>query len=364
MAKKKGPAAPVRKAAKLEPEPPDATGEDVVPCSAATEFTEGKITWLWQDLISFGGWTFLVGDPGCGKSTICCDIAARFTRGRAMPDGSKPGKGSVLFLIAEDDIGNVLVPRLRAARADLSRCFFFGRSPGRQVVETPRFPGACESLGKAIQEHRARLVIVDPWVSFLAPGLSSSYEQDVRTALEPVGYVAQQTGAALIGLRHPNKQVGVKKLYRAAGSLGVNAVARTVLWAGEEGSKPGQYVLSLTKTNLQRIPAPVGYCLDSAENAAVVRWTGPTKEEQEDPVTAAEAAGKRVVLEDAKRLITLALAGGSKPAKVLLKEAEDNGIGRRTLVEAKAQLGVKSRRKSDGGGISFWEWTLPKGKGG
>jgi putative DNA primase/helicase len=50
------------------------------------------VDWLWRDRVPFGKLTLLDGDPGLGKSTLALEIAARVTRGEALPggDASRP----------------------------------------------------------------------------------------------------------------------------------------------------------------------------------------------------------------------------------------------------------------------------------
>ncbi len=42
-------------------------------------------SWLWPGRIPLGQVTMLDGDPGLGKSCVAIDVAARLTRGHAMP---------------------------------------------------------------------------------------------------------------------------------------------------------------------------------------------------------------------------------------------------------------------------------------
>src|SRR3954466_13132608 len=48
--------------------------------------TPERVTWLWPGRIAAAKVSELVGDPGLGKSTLLLDIAARVSRGVAMPD--------------------------------------------------------------------------------------------------------------------------------------------------------------------------------------------------------------------------------------------------------------------------------------
>jgi len=326
----------------------------------ATEFKARKVEWLWLNRISCAGLTFLDGDPGTGKSSLVCDLAARVSRGRTMPDGSKTQTGSVIMLLGEPDAYTETVPRLRAANANLAKVIIWGQKPGNEIRDLPRFPSSAASLADAIKQHKARLVVIDPYMSFLCAGLSPYNEQDVRLALGPVAQVAQQSGAAILLIRHPNKSTSQKKLYRGGGSLGITAIARTVLWSSDHPADDGKKLLTVIKNNLAA-PAPMlAYAIEPVGKSSRVVWHGPVEGLDSDPVEEAEQQGKKTVLEEAKKLLLTALKEGGKSAKELLQEAENAGIGSRTLSNAKAVLHVVSKRKTDPAGKSYWEWRLPK----
>lgn len=55
------------------------------------------------------------------KSQVTVYLAANITLGRDFPDGEKCPQGNVIFLSAEDDPEDTIVPRLKAADADCSK---------------------------------------------------------------------------------------------------------------------------------------------------------------------------------------------------------------------------------------------------
>jgi hypothetical protein len=63
-----------------------------------------------------------LGLPDEGKGQILADMAARVTRGDEWPcnEGRAP-QGNVILLSAEDDASDTVVPRLKAAGADLRK---------------------------------------------------------------------------------------------------------------------------------------------------------------------------------------------------------------------------------------------------
>src|SRR5215831_15915616 len=80
------------------------------------------VSWAWAGYVPFSSVTVFEGDPGDGKSFATTDLAARWSSGAPMPDGSAHGGPyGVIINSAEDDPETTIVPRLRAAGADLAR---------------------------------------------------------------------------------------------------------------------------------------------------------------------------------------------------------------------------------------------------
>jgi hypothetical protein len=81
-------------------------------------------TWIYLGWLQQGVLTVLAGPPGAGKTTLVCALAAGITRGEAcsLAHGLTPAaSGHVIIVNSEDDVASGLVPRLKAAGADLSR---------------------------------------------------------------------------------------------------------------------------------------------------------------------------------------------------------------------------------------------------
>ncbi len=74
-----------------KPANPPATAREAMPVSKCLADVESEdVDWLWENRIARKAMTILDGDPGLGKSTLTLDLAARVSRGWAMP----PGGGS------------------------------------------------------------------------------------------------------------------------------------------------------------------------------------------------------------------------------------------------------------------------------
>src|SRR3954453_17135490 len=81
------------------------------------------VRWLWDGRIARGKLTVLDGEPGIGKSTLALDLAAKVSRGAAMPlsRATPNGGANVVIFSGDDDLADTVRPRLEAAGADLTR---------------------------------------------------------------------------------------------------------------------------------------------------------------------------------------------------------------------------------------------------
>ena len=217
--------------------PPFDTG---APSASSVQLMRGSsieplhVAWLWQGYLARGKLHICAGAPGSGKTTLALRMAAIVTTGAQWPDGSRCPAGNVVIWSGEDDVQDTLIPRLRAAGADMSRVFFVGDV--RETNGLRSFDPAKDipALERAIAEAGgAALVIVDPVVSAVQGDGHKS--NDVRRGLQPLVDLAMNMRAALFGISHFSKgTAGREPLERVTGSVAFGAVARVVFVAAKE----------------------------------------------------------------------------------------------------------------------------------
>ncbi len=90
---------------------------------AASSVRPERVTWAWTDYIPTGMVVLLVGEGGKGKSTELYRLAAGWSLG-TLPGDFYGRPVAVAIASAEDHRAAVIVPRLMAAGADLTRVHF------------------------------------------------------------------------------------------------------------------------------------------------------------------------------------------------------------------------------------------------
>lgn len=334
-----------------------------------TDVRAEPLAWLWTGYIPKGKLTILDGDPNLGKSLTTLDLAARLSRGQKFPDGSGDGTiGRTLIIQVEDGTADTVRPRLLAAGADLANVFVLPDESARGL----RLPWNTPWLEQAIRATRASLVIIDPFMSFLSRRVWAGSDQSIRRVLCRLADVAERTGAAIVLVRHLNKNKGQKALYRGSGSIGIVGVARSALLAAAHPSGNGRMVLTATKTNLGPTPSALVYHIASTdEGVATIVWEGPVEMTAEQtlnpPPLMKEPRDAAIPLPTVFAAIDWlndALADGPRPAAELVRAAAIEGISERTLDRAKQAAKVISTLEVNRNtNERRWMWKFGKDNG-
>ncbi len=334
-------------------------------CTRLADVPPQPLQWLWPGRVPLGKLTILDGDPGLGKSLLTLDLAARVSRGAAMPDGVRgdlAGPRGVVLLSAEDDPADTIRPRLDAAGADVERIVLATGVRERAGGVRSLHIEDSIALRSVIAETNAALLVIDPFTAHLRDARDTHVDHDIRRALAPLAALAAETGVAILLVRHLNKTTHGNPLYRGGGSIGIVGAARSGLLVAPDPEDAGGQtrVLALTKSNLAA-PAPsLRYCVVAAGGVARIEWLGESTQTAADLLTAAaESAETRTERDEAAAWLAAILADGPVPARRIRAEAEQAGHAWRTVRRAQQRLGVLVTKQNYHEG---WVWQLRSSK--
>ena len=133
--------------------------------------------WLWKPYIPFGKLTIIQGDPGEGKTTLALRLAAACSTGTPLPGMEPIELFNVIYQSAEDGMGDTIKPRLMEAGADLDRVLSI-------VEDKKQLSLLDERIEKAIREHNARLMILDPIQGYIGSRVDINRANEIRTVLK------------------------------------------------------------------------------------------------------------------------------------------------------------------------------------
>lgn len=324
----------------------------------ASEVTIEQVRFLVPGRVPLGALTLLCGDPGLGKSTWTCEVAAGTTQGRY----GEPGR--VLMANAEDGASHVIVPRLAAAGADLERVELFtvpdadGERPFTIPDDVPRLETYAQASG-------ARLVVIDPLNAHLSEQTNAHRDHSVRRTLAPLAAMAQRLDVAVLVVLHLNKAAGTDALYRVGGSVGLVGGARSVLlFTHDPDDEPDgtRRALGHIKSNWSTLAEttiyehePVEVTVDGAtvqtHRLALIGESTIAGRELLDVDRDDPPASKR---ERAHELLADLLSDGDwHRAKDIEHAAHQADISRRLLYKAADDIGIERKRR-DFPAVGWW----------
>jgi len=341
-----------------------------------SEVSLEEVEWLWPGVLPKGKLTIWEGDPDKGKSTITLDVAARITTGRPMPNSTeKPdGPGLVLVIAGEDDYADTIKPRLIAAGADDSRIVLLALQRDADGLIVPlTLPTGIERVRQAVGDAKqetglgVQLIIIDPITNYLGEGGYKGTDVDVRRALYPLSELASEVGAALLLVRHLNKnEKSSTALYRGSGSIAFTGAARSTFVVAEHPDRLDTLVLAPVKANLVARDDRLSHLYrmepsESNPNVPHVQWVETERVDANALLRAKDARRDAPQREEAAQLILDLLSEGTRSATEMNKERELAGLSPNTWKAAKRQVGVVTERKRLANGrTAEWTWSLPR----
>jgi putative DNA primase/helicase len=179
---------------------PNASPAPAAIMTRGSELKSNPVQWLWPNRIARGKLTLLAGAPGSGKSTLTTTIVAAVTTGGAFPCGEgRAPQGAALMVCPHGD-PDVLLPRLKAAGADLARIQLIREVPGPKgprpfdvATDLPLLDAAVRSI------KDLRAIIID---GFALPTRRAAAEQ-ARLLLKSLAALAESQAVSIMLVMHP-----------------------------------------------------------------------------------------------------------------------------------------------------------------
>jgi len=194
----------------------------------ASDIRPRSKAWLWEGHLLRGAQELLTGVPGLGKSQVQISFVACLTAGLPWPDKKPAGPTmSVIMLTAEDTLDQEVIPRLMAARADLTKVHILKwiKSDGknRQFLLNEDLD-QLEKIAAEIGD--VGMLTVDPITAYMGGKVDSHKATEVRSQLGPLKDWAERTGIAVSSITHPPKSGGQKAIDQFIGSQAFIAAGR------------------------------------------------------------------------------------------------------------------------------------------
>ncbi len=345
-------------------------GERELVVTSASEVRMRRMRHLVPLVLPLGSLSMLVGRQGTGKSTLAAQWVAGATRGRLGGDVQRPVNCAMVSY--EDNAETLLVPRLKAAGANLRRVKIISaqRDGQRDLVS---LPDDVHRLREVVRQHRIRFLTLDPVVAGMGGAVDTHRDSSVRGVLAPLAQLAEDEDVVILGLIHFTKDGAADALARTSGSLAFTAAPRSVLAFAYDPEEDDQQrspnrVLAHAKSNVGPLAPSSLYQV----MVAAVRGDGSERIETSKVVYIGEHtadADSLLVRRDADAAATSEflkelLVSRARPVKEIQAEAASASLEWKEVLRAKRALRVRSRKAPGFGDAGGWEWHLPPPKDG
>ena len=306
-----------------------------------SEIQSQEVAWLWFPFIPYGKLTIVQGDPGDGKTTLVLNIAAKLSKGEGLDSKMKLTEPlNVIYQSAEDGLADTVKPRLETAGANCENISVIDESiKSLSMID--------ERLEEAVIRTKAKLLILDPIQAYLGGGMDMNRANEARDMTKKLATLAEKYQCAIILIGHMNKNSNGKSSYRGLGSIDFQAAARSVLIVGRVKDEPEIRVICHVKSSLAPEGDAIAFRLDKEKG---FHWIGKYDISAED-LLSGDGRGQKI--RSAKDFLKEILANGSMEQAKIAEEAEERGIKKKTLWNAKKELQIDSVKIGN-----KWFWML------
>ncbi|MBF6536864.1 AAA family ATPase [Nocardia farcinica] len=330
-----------------------------------SEVQTKRVRWVDQDWIPAGSLVLLAGREGLGKSTIAASKCAQITRGTLEGEWYGTPR-NVIYLHTEDARDFTVVPRLRAAGADLDRVLFIDVVSEYSETDALVLPDDIGELERVVVAEDVAFIVLDAATSAMSSDLSGKDDRQVRQFLEPLSQMAARRDCVVLGLCHFGKRDGNDTGKLILGSIAWSQVARSVLSVAKD-EDTGNLIVTNTKANLAPRTRSMEAVIESTTvptddglaEVGVLRWLGETTVDARDLLGGPVDDTDVVERSEAEQVILAYLEdrGGSAPAADVLKHARAVGLSDNATKKARIKAKVRTERQGFGKGAS-WVWTI------
>ena len=301
----------------------------------------GKIEWIVEDRIVRHDVNLIDGRKSTGKSSLVSAILGDWYRNfHRIKTKELTG---ILWLSTEENFDAVVKPRLTQYGIPEELVWTLDYKNGK--CPRPILPAETDKLSQLLGDHKLNAWVIDPFSELKVGEWSINDGDQMRAYMSALASVCSRARSTAFALRHMRKGSGDFAGDDGIGSVQIKNSIRMALRIDVTEEKTRRRFFSVHESNIAKPTMPMQFDFDFQEQAfGKVKWLGEKDMGLEEIKKLSQEKVARMKLDEAKRLLLQALEEGPIPCKKLIEEADDNGIGERTLSAAKADLEIWSDR--------------------
>lgn len=314
-----------------------------------SDVDDEEVTWLYQPYVPRGKVTLCAAYPGTGKTFLLCYMAACVSTGKRffniVPFRNEPGK--VIYLTAEDGIGDTIKKRLRICGADMKNIYTVDSNKQSLLFDSPE-------IEQFIREVQPDLMIFDPFQSYIGGDIDMNAPNKTGERVGHIVDLAEKYGVAIVIICHFNKNGKGDAITRVLGSTDIMGKCRSYIALGNVPGDEDMKFMSHEKSSLEKRGKTILFKID-VDNGGIV-YLGENSLSMDDytAIRSKNRMKSAPALEGAKQFIINNMPNGRRKAKELFELAKGYKISERTLQSACCEMGIITRRTKTFPSQTIW----------
>lgn len=313
-----------------------------------TDVEEEEITWIYQPYVPRGKVTICAAYPGTGKTYLLCYMAACVSTGKSffnqIPFDADPGR--VIYLTAEDGIGDTIKKRLRICGASMDNI--------ATVTQKTQLQFDSPEIEDFMKDFNPDLMIFDPFQAYIGAEINMNAPNETRDKLNRIADLAEKYDVAVVLICHFNKNGKGDAITRVLGSTDIMGICRSYIALGLVPGEDDIKFMSHEKSSLAKRGKTILFEIDP-DNGGVV-YLGENNLTMDDytAIRNKKRANNAPAIEAAKQFIVNNMPEGRRLAKEIKTLAAANKISEMSLRRAREELGIITRKTKEFPPRSIW----------
>lgn len=314
-----------------------------------SDIEEEEVTWLYCPYVPRGKLTLCAAYPGVGKTYLLCYMAACVTTGRSffnqVPFVDKPGK--VIYLTAEDGIGDTIKKRLRICGADMNNIATVADNKTQLLFDSPE-------IEEYMRDFKPDLMIFDPFQAYIGSDVDMNAPNKTNAQMGHIVNLAEKYDVAVVIICHFNKNGKGDAITRVLGSTDIMGKCRSYIALGNVPGEEETKFMSHEKSSLERKGKTILFEIDPDNGGIVYLGENSLSMDDYTAIRSKKRVQNAPVVEAAKQLIVNNMPEGRRPAKELYNLAAGNKISESAMNRAREELGIIIRKTKTFPSKSIW----------
>lgn len=314
-----------------------------------SDVEEEEITWLYQPYVPRGKVTICAAYPGTGKTYLLCYMAACVSTGRdffnQVPFSADPGR--VIYLTAEDGIGDTIKKRLRICGANMDNIATVVEQKTQLSFDSPE-------IEEFMRDYKPDLMIFDPFQAYIGEEVDMNAPNKTRDKLGLISSLAEKYDVAVVLICHFNKNGKGDAITRVLGSTDIMGICRSYIALGPVPGEDDMKFMSHEKSSLEKRGKTILFEIDPDKGGVVYLGENNLTMDDYTAIRNKKRARDAPALEAAKQFIVNNMPEGRRLAKELKTLAEANKISEKSLRNAREELGIIIRKTKEFPPRSIW----------